>query len=378
MKSRLYFILLPFLCALFALNAECRAQLLSKTIDVNGVTRSYLHYLPQGLNVETENPGLMVILHGLTGNSAQMAAGGFEAIADTARVIAIYPQGLTNLFGATAWNCGILGASTADDLSFMHLLIDSAIVRYNVNPSRVYFSGFSMGSIMSYHMACAMNDRIAGIGCLAGTMPEVDIQNCDPQYATPVIHMHGTADDVVPYSANPIPTLSLVPATVAFWQNVHACDEEPVESTIPNTADDNITIDRFEYINCATDRPLELWRLNNAGHIYLTEPLNDITQVVEVWKFLNRFSHPNPATVQVGVAEIELSAPRAYPNPANEVCRIDGLTDAPVRIYSITGELVLCVVPLSFPLVWETSALPNGLYLVEQNGRTTKVMVHHP
>lgn len=187
-------------------------------MSVNGVVRNYQQYLPTGFDPANESPSLLIILHGLGGNSSQMVGAGFNLIADTARVVAIYPQGKPNQFGQNGWNNGTLLASNVDDLGFMNQLIDSAIVHYNVNPARVYFTGFSMGSIMSYHMACELNNRVAAIGCMAGTMATSDIQNCVPTYATPVIHLHGTADGTVPYDSNPLPSLSLVPETVSFGE----------------------------------------------------------------------------------------------------------------------------------------------------------------
>ncbi len=322
-----------------ALLSVCsHAQLTSKNVTVGNENRTYLEYLPVNFDPSNEEYSLLVILHGIGGTSDQMVAGGFNDVADTARVIALYPQALNNSFNISAWNNGTFLASSADDIGFMNALFDNYITEYNVAPERIYMSGFSMGSIMSYHLACAMNNRIAAVGCLAGTMATSDIAACDPDYATPVIHMHGTADGTVPYDGTPLPSLSLVDQTMDFWQAVHACDADPTPIAIENTAADNITIDRFVYDNCSTEGALELWRLNGADHIYLYQPLNDITQMIETWLFLRKWSHPNP--LPVGVEEVSQKSLRLYPNPASNQLNVESASVGNYTVFNQTGQRV--------------------------------------
>lgn len=324
--------------ALVTLVLNVKAQLSSQNVTIGNTNRSYLEYLPANFNPATEEYSLVIILHGIGGTSDQMVEGGFNDVADTARVIALYPQALNNNFNITAWNNGTLLASEADDIGFMNELMDLYISSYNVNPSRVYVAGFSMGSIMSYHLACALNNRIAAVGCMAGTMATSDIASCNPSYATPVIHMHGTADGTVPYDGTALPSLSLVPQTMEFWQNVHDCDANPSPIAIPNVAADNITVDRFVYANCTTEGALELWRLNGADHIYLYEPLNDITQMIEVWLFMRKWSHPNPLAVFVD--ENETNAWNVFPNPVSDVLSVTAPNSCNYQIWNATGQLI--------------------------------------
>lgn len=348
-------------------------QLTSETMSVNGVVRNYQQYLPTGLDPNSESPSLIIVLHGLGGNSSQMVSAGFNLIADTARVVAIYPQGKPNQFGQNAWNNGTLAASTVDDLGFMHQLIDSAIVQYNVNPARVYFTGFSMGSIMSHHMACEMNNRVAAIGCMAGTMATSDIQNCVPVYATPVIHLHGTADGTVPYESGALPSLSLVPQTMAFWRNVHGCDATADSTRLPDIANDNITIDRFVYYNCNPTGSVELWRFNGAGHVYLYQPVNDITEGLEVWKFLSRWQHSNPTSV--GIHEIPEWTSNVYPNPGTGVFTVDLSKSV---VYYVTDALGTVLLEGTFTNGKNTLLLneqPAGIYFLRLGDRMTRVII---
>lgn len=364
--------LLLFVLTSNVITSGCYAQLTPKTIQVGSVSRNYLEYLPTGLDPSTESPSLVFILHGIGGNNSQMVGAGFNNVADTARVIVYYPQGVTNSIGQTSWNNGTLLASTADDISFFNKIIDSAIFNYNVDPSRVYITGFSMGSIMSHHMACAMNDRFAAIGCMAGTMPTSDIQNCNPSYATPVIHLHGTADGTVPYDGAALPSLSLVQETMDFWTNVHGCGATYDSIGMPNLANDGITVDRFVYNNCNPTGSVELYRMNGADHIYLYQPVNDITEMIEIWWFLRKWSHPSPAAASVN--EFYENQFKMYPNPTENDLVIHSQKATSFEIYNINGaRLISGNLSVGENLI-DLASIASGIYLVKIDGRIMRLV----
>ena len=356
-----YSTILLIACSLLANGSW--SQQTNETMTVGAVTRNYIKYLPAGLNVQTEEVSLVVILHGLGDVNSNMAAAGFNNIADTARIIAIYPQGKPNSWGQNSWNNGTLLSSSVDDIAFMSQIIDEMSVTYNIDPSRVYFTGFSMGSIMSYHVACALNDRVAAIGCMAGTMSTSDIQSCVPAYATPVIHLHGTADGTVPYNSNPLPSLSLVPETMAFWRNVHGCDAAADSLRITDYAPgDNITVDRFRYDNCSPSGSVELWRLNGADHIYLYRPVNDITEMIEVWLFLRKWTHPSPTILGLsGNKENYLSV---APNPSEGSFSVKSTSDAAYTIVSMNGRTIQSGKLQSGENAIDLNGQANGIYLL--------------
>jgi polyhydroxybutyrate depolymerase len=360
-----------FLALLFTFSVS--AQLTSHTIMVGSVSRNYYKYLPTGYQI-TENLPVVFILHGLGGNAQQMTLAGFAGIADTARIIAIYPDALPNGLGQTAWNNGTLASSNANDIGFFNVMMNKMILEQNANSSRIYVTGFSMGGIMSHHLACAMNNRIAAIGPMAGTMSTDDIATCVPAYKTPVIHLHGTSDMTVPYDGTPLPSLSLVAETMDFWRNVHGCAATADSSQLPNTASDGLTIDRFVYNNCTPLKSVELWRINGADHIYLYEPVNDITEAKEIWRFFLQWQHPNPA-----VASLEsLVAENNFlisPNPSNGKVNVQSKENGVFNLYGLDGSLLQHVNiqiganELSFNLV-------AGIYLLaDENGNAQRLII---
>ena len=78
------------------------AQQTNNTIDIGGTNRTYVQYLPSGFDAGTESLPVVFCLHGIGDVATNIANIGFNPMADTARFIAIYPQGLPNAFSQAA------------------------------------------------------------------------------------------------------------------------------------------------------------------------------------------------------------------------------------------------------------------------------------
>jgi polyhydroxybutyrate depolymerase len=351
------------------------AQQSNETITIGSLTRSYVQYLPTGFDPATESLPVLFVLHGLGDNAANMAGIGTNNIADTARFLVIYPQGTLNSFGSTAWNNATLLATTSDDLGLMNALMNDMLINYNADPTRIYVTGFSMGGIMSHHLACVMNDRIAAIASMSGTMPSSDISTCVPAYKTPVMHVHGTADGTIPYGAGALPSLSLVPQTIEFWQDVHTCALTSDSTQLPNTANDGITVDRFVYTGCTPDKSLELWRMNGADHIYAYQPVNDFTEANDIWRFLRKWSHSNPA----GVSTIEIAGElnvHVFPNPAKGSLTISSASPIEISLIDVNGRLCLSRKIPAGETTLDVSTIDPGVYLIQgSNGYSERLII---
>lgn len=311
------------------------AQYSNKTMMVGATSRSYRQYLPTGFNAVSE-PGvpLIIALHGLGDVMTNFSNVGFSYVADTARFIVVYPQGAMNSFSQTSWNNGTLLSSPADDITFLSMLIDTMKVKYDIDLNRVYFTGFSMGGIMSYHMVCALPSRIAAIASVSGTMADSDVSGCNPNRAVPVMHMHGTADATVPYGSGPLPSLSLVPTTLAFWQNNNGCADSTVYS-MPDPVPDGITVDTISFNTC--NAPLVHWRENNADHQWLYTPANDVDATKEIWLFFRTKTHPGAS--QLGIADIpEYQTTIEYSNSSLRI--VSSMPMKEVGIYDFQGKLI--------------------------------------
>jgi polyhydroxybutyrate depolymerase len=322
------------LITLVAISTTAFAQFSTQTIDVDGTSRQFRQYLPSGLT-SSEHVPLIIALHGMGDDMTNFSGVGFSYFADTARFICLFPQGEpSSLTNASAWNNGTLLSSNVDDIAFINRMIDSMYVRHGIDLSRVYVCGFSMGGIMSYTTTCALPYRIAAMASVSGTMSTADLGSCAPGRAIPVMHMHGTADGTVPYNTTPLPSLSLVPQTLAYWKANNGHTDSTV-TPLADAAADNITVDKIEYTG--GNAPLNFWRENGADHQWLYTPVNDIDATTEIWLFFRDKVHPAPA--MVGVDEHTAPKMSMYYNGSDIVLRADKKING-VEVYDMQGKLI--------------------------------------
>ena len=183
-----------------------------ETIKVGSTTRNFLSYAPEGLPY---NPPLVISLHGAGQDAAyQRNQTNWEAVADTAKFVVVYPNGNGNY-----WD--ISGTS---DTQFLETLIDTMYQRHHINRNRVYITGFSMGGMMTYHCMNKLGNKVAAFGPVSGI--PVDYRNPSGPRKVPIIHIHGTADNVVYYegdASHPAGGYGPIPDYVEKWAQFDGC-----------------------------------------------------------------------------------------------------------------------------------------------------------
>ena len=326
------------------------AQLTTESWDFDGLNREYRQYVPSIYDGSEPVP-LIISLHGLGDNMGNFSQVGFHQVADTANVIVVTPQAILDavLSGATAWNsgAGLLGISLngdVEDIGFINALIDTVSEHYNIDQNRVYATGFSMGGFMSNRLACELNDRIAAIASVAGTVGGT--LTCTPGQEVPVCHFHGTADTQVGYgtAGGGVQDNTFgnnVTDWISFWNNNNGCGTITLEGQFPNTAGDDRSVEYVEYAGCTGGSRVVHYKVNNAEHDWLFTPTNDIFYTVEIWKFFLGLSPTN--LVPASINEASIGTIGIYPNPATDVLRLENV-DADIlniSIFSTTGQLVL-------------------------------------
>ncbi|MFD1550985.1 hypothetical protein DNU06_04710 [Putridiphycobacter roseus] len=310
------------------------AQQNNGSVTVGSETRSYIEYIPQNYQ-NSESAPLVIILHGIGGTAQEIADAGLNFIADTARFIPLYLQGENNAFGSASWNNNTLLASTVNDIAFFQTMIEKMVDDYNIDRSRVYFVGISMGAIMTFTALNSMDGQIAAAVCHIGTMSDIDLAAYNPSIPRPVMQVHGTADAVVPYAGTALPSLSLVNPTINKLKTINGWNG--TDSTIidiPDIMADGITIERIIY-DCTT--PLEHWKMNGADHIFLIPGVNDTSGAVITWNFLAQYNHPNPT---LGLSKTITEKPlNVFPNPVQNILNIP-ISAGNVALYNLNQQLI--------------------------------------
>jgi polyhydroxybutyrate depolymerase len=282
----------------------------------------------------------LILLHGLTQTGAGvMNINGFNDIAEQNNFIVCYPDGINN-----AWNANMnVSVSTADDKGFIETLAHYFQNNYNTDPRKQYLCGFSNGGFMSHKMACESSECFAAIATVSGNMSDTIYTNCNPQFSPAVLHIHGTADAVVPYNGGAATGVS-VEQTMQKWANFISCDPTPVSVQMPNTnLVDLSSPERITYSNC--NSLLELIKITGAGHQWPgiatlvggAGTINmDFYSPQLIWDFLSGKSCPTNSIEEISFSEI-----RICPNPVKDKLTIQSSHKIDFEIYSMEGIRVL-------------------------------------
>lgn len=219
---------------------------------------------------------LVVLLHGYGATPfLEDSYFGMTDYSNAAGFLLAEPSGLHDHTGAPFWNatdaCCDLDGTGVDDVAYLTAVIDDMRARYHVDDARIFFVGHSNGGFMSHRMACDRADRIAAIVSLAGAQWE-DLSHCKPTEAVPVLEVHGTSDDEVPYDGAPdVPSAT---QTVLDWSQLDGCDGNLAEYGAIDLVD-TLTGPNGEpaetaqaKVSCANPRAAaELWTINKGTHV---------------------------------------------------------------------------------------------------------------
>lgn len=311
-----------FLLSLFVGGFASAQTTIAGSFQHNSITRTYLVHVP-ATYVAGQPVPLIISMHGLGSDGAgNEQRTGFSEIADTANFIVAYPDGTVEPFTQLRyWNYGL--NQNVDDAGFLEALIDTLSAQYSINQNRVYCCGMSNGSFMTYYMACQSN-RFAAVGAVTGSMSVSMYNSCNPQRPTPAIHVHGTSDNVNPYTGTS--SMQDIESTVRFWVDENSCDTTPVVTQIADSdPNDGATAERYLYANGVNGHTVEHFKVTGGGHTWpghYVFTINgntcmDFDASQELWRFFNQYE------IVAGVPEnrndVHLNV---LPNPSDGVFQL--------------------------------------------------------
>ena len=359
MKKIRYLLTVLFL---FTMAVAAYPQMFSMVHD--GLDRTYLLHLPPEYDEDSAYP-LVINMHGLGSNAyEQLFYSQFNQVGDTAGIILVYPNGYNNTWNI-AFDVGV------DDVGFISALIDTLSDNYNIDQSRVYATGMSMGGFMSHRLACQLNDRIAAIASVTGTLA---YPGCNPERPVPVLQIHGTADSTVPSL--------LVPPTMGVWINQNDCLDTTTTELPDTDTTDQCTVTKSVYAPCDDDVEVILYTVNGGGHTWPGAPIEigvtnyDIDGSVEIWNFFRRYTLPE--WVVITDADPSSNALAIYPQPADAfvTLQLPHMLIEPdiLRLFDISGRQVR-VEKLNpgQTHVLSRYGLQRGLYLVQISSPTASL-----
>jgi polyhydroxybutyrate depolymerase len=152
-------------------------------------------YRPPGLSAATKVP-LVIALYG-GGGCPQCMQGqtDFERVAREHGFVIAYPGASSN----PPWN-------SAGDMAYLSSFISQTVAAQNIDPSRVFVTGFSAGGRMAYQVGCQLSNQVAAVASVSGVMRIVPCKLARPLSVLTIdggnesSAIHGTSTGIPPAS----------------------------------------------------------------------------------------------------------------------------------------------------------------------------------
>lgn len=271
----------------------------SQDVVVDGDTRTYRLHVPPQYDSSQPTP-VVLAFHGAFEDAATIETlSGLSQKADAEGFIVVYPNG-TGFGSYLFWNTGGWRFMfDVDEIAFVETILDDLPNLVNVDTSRVFATGFSLGGMLCYELAAELPDRIAAIASVDGTISVPDPSAAQP---VPVLHFHGTADPIIPY-IGPINFVALllrfesVNRTIDTWIDINQCSTDPVITNLPDKYRDGTKVQQYVYSGGLDGTEVTLIKIKGGGHTWPgTKPhftlygisTKDIQATPLIWQFFQK------------------------------------------------------------------------------------------
>lgn len=294
---------------LYATRAQ-RNELLTKTITVNSIQRTYYLHVPANLPKGKSVP-LVMVFHGGGGEGIGTSRlTKFNALADKENFIAVYPNGVGNNWndGRESFEASRAHKEKIDDVAFINAMLGAIAKEYKIDAKRIYATGISNGGTFSHYIGANLSNRIAAIAPVVGGMADPFYKNFKPEKPVSVLIFQGTADPLVPYNGGYVARnrgkIISTDEAIKLWLKNDAIKEKPISTeSFDKDKDDGCTVDKFVWSGGKNKTEVVLYKLNGGGHTwaggsqYLSRSIiggicRDVDATEIIWEFFK--GHPKP------------------------------------------------------------------------------------
>ncbi|MEM6940157.1 MAG: polyhydroxybutyrate depolymerase [Pseudomonadota bacterium] len=158
--------------------------------------RHYRVAMPDGHDGATPVAAL-VWSHGFGGSAAGvMRNGSIRRMLSDAGIALIAVQGIEGRW-ALPYSPGFFDSDGSAEFAFFDAVLNDATARFAIDPARIIASGFSLGGMMVWNLACSHPERFSGFIPISGTFWLKPPHDCEGPVRS-LVHIHGTQDKTVP------------------------------------------------------------------------------------------------------------------------------------------------------------------------------------
>lgn len=252
-------------------------KLVTQSFEHDGLTRSYLAYIPAGL---PSRAPMVFVLHGSIGSGElmrNMTAAEFDELADERGFIAVYPDGYDRHWNDCRRSADYkANLQNVDDVGFLAAIIRQLAQRHQANPEQAYVTGISNGGHMAYRLALESPGQFAAYAPMAANLPAKSNLGCQESgRAVSIAIFNGTNDPINPYNGGTVSILGndsrgevlSSEQTAAYWQRLGGLSGAAGITRHPELDGDQDTWVVEQRWSAPGKAEVRLYTLHGSGHV---------------------------------------------------------------------------------------------------------------
>lgn len=263
-------------------------------IRVQDLNRELSFFRPA--NPELKKLPLVIDFHGASGVVApSFAVDAWVTLAKKEKFFLLKPQAVSDQMNSyTYWNVG--WEVGRNDVYFVQILLDLIVKQQDIDIDRIYVTGMSSGGHMALFTAQALQDRIAAVAPISGSIMTTRMPAYSFNRPMPICNINGDIDSVVKINGGD--WYASWDNILSLWIKNNKTEANPTVTNLPNlNTRDNSTVTKYEYRGLTNASDIDDYRINGGGHSIPgieSEANQDINAYEIIWEFFKKHKLSDP------------------------------------------------------------------------------------